>query len=165
MFPSTSYQRPILTNLPECKEAIRLEEYGKAADLRDRILALENTDPVLKLEAQLKAAIESQLFEVRCMPSFRPYSSHVGPQCRAKLVNLAWGACIDKYTFMLHTAVQEAARCRDELLKLRPERKLGPPLTPPPPTLSDTLTNGVRVQVKRCGLHAYTSHALSSKIS
>ena len=44
-----------------------MEEYGKAADIRDKILALEEADPVLKLEAQLKAAIESQHFEVQAL--------------------------------------------------------------------------------------------------
>ena len=51
-----------------------LEEYAKAAELRDKILAMEEADPVLKLEAQLKSAIESQLFEVHQALVCRPLS-------------------------------------------------------------------------------------------
>lgn len=45
------------------QEAVRLEDYGKAVLLRDQIQELEEADPILRLETQLKAAIEAQSFE------------------------------------------------------------------------------------------------------
>lgn len=42
----------------------------------------------------------------------------------------------------------EAIRCRDELQKLSPVPKSKIPSTPPPPTKSETITNGIRIQVK-----------------
>lgn len=63
--------------------------------------------------------------------------------------DLPLSECELRSTNSTSVTLQEAARCRDELKKLQPEKKAKPPLSPPPPTQSDSLTNGVRVQVKR----------------
>lgn len=47
------------------QEAVKLEEYSKAAILRDEIRDVETADPVLQLELQLKSAIELQNFQVK----------------------------------------------------------------------------------------------------
>ena len=46
------------------QEAVKLEEYSKAASLRDEIRDVENADPILQLESQLKSAIRAQDFQV-----------------------------------------------------------------------------------------------------
>ena len=137
--------------------AVKEEDFSAAARLRDKILELERKDPVKALKAQLEQAIDEQDFKVM----------HSQGSSRLKLVSRSC-AVLCKMLAWLQLQVtnaeavwllsqqpeqlflqQEAARCRDELKKLVPEPKPRTPLAPPPPTSSDVVTNGVRVEVKR----------------
>ena len=63
------------------QDAVKLEEYSKAAELRDKIQELEDADPILQLEGKLKAAIERQDFQAKSLK--KAYKFTVQRKCAA----------------------------------------------------------------------------------
>jgi len=128
----------------ELQDAIRLEQYKKAAELRDTLKSLQPQDTAFSLKKKLDAFVAEERFEVTaatgllclnfCGACFLPH---------VKLAMTAGQGCASQTHW--RCLVQEAAAVRDELRSVV-AHNIEEARTR---TSSDAVTEGVRVQVKR----------------
>jgi len=128
----------------ELQDAIRLEQYKKAAELRDALKSLQPQDTAFSLKKKLDAFVAEERFEVKAATGLLCLT--VCGACSLRHMQLALTAgqgCASHAHWQ--RLVQEAAAVRDELRSvvahnIEEARKR---------TTSDAVTEGVRVQVKR----------------
>ena len=120
----------------ELQDAIRLEAYGRAADIRDALKSLETSDPTL-LKEQLEECVAEERYMVCSLLLQHSISLHPMFQRQYPTVwrQLSLHACV----------MQDAAELRDKLRHVV-QQKLEDAKQR---TTSDTVTEDIRVQVKR----------------
>lgn len=79
-------QAPSLDDLRAgLQEAIKAEDYGTAARIRDRIAQVEQEDPVVTAERELEQAVAEERFEVGSQSAVRPLPAQPGTSVSSRL--------------------------------------------------------------------------------
>ena len=123
----------------DLRDAVRLEHYGRAAELRD-LLESRQQNPASALKEKLDKLVAAEQYEVgRCKTSYgsalsRPF--HLLGVLKASIPRMV-ATC--------NNVLQEAAKVRDQLRELVQQNIEAARER----TTSDTLTEGVRIQVER----------------